>query len=81
LDVSRIAADGELIAWDTAMTTAKEYRKYADECLRWAAEAETQEDREGLLQLARDWTLAALRLEGALIPEAVKPEPRRQPSQ
>jgi hypothetical protein len=37
-------------------------KQYAKECLRWAAEAETEEDRKALLDLARDWTLAAVRL-------------------
>ena len=50
------------------MTTAPEFRKFADECLRWADEAETDDDRQSFLDMARDWTLAALRLEGAFSP-------------
>jgi hypothetical protein len=46
------------------MTTADEYRDYAKECLRWADEAETDEQRQSFVDMARDWTLAALRLEG-----------------
>jgi hypothetical protein len=47
-------------------TTAKEYRKFADECLRWATEV-AEDDRQAFLDMARDWTLAAMRLEGTLI--------------
>ena len=54
------------------MTTAPEYRKFADECLRWADEAETEEFKNAFLQMARDWTLAALRLEGVLDPPQVE---------
>jgi hypothetical protein len=46
------------------MTTADEYRDYAKECLQWAEEAETDDERQSFLDMARDWTLAALRLEG-----------------
>jgi hypothetical protein len=50
------------------MTTADEYRQYANECLRFADEAETDDNRQSFLDMARDWTLAAMRLEGALHP-------------
>jgi hypothetical protein len=46
---------------------ASEYRAFANECIRWAAEAETDADRNSLLELARDWTHAAMHLEGLLI--------------
>ena len=47
-----------------AMSTVDEYNKYARDCLRWAARAQTEEQRQRLLSLARDWTQAALGLEG-----------------
>lgn len=50
------------------MTTADEFREYTNECLRWADEAETDDLRQSFLDMARDWTLAALRLEGTLGP-------------
>jgi len=50
------------------MATAQDYRKFAEECLRWAIEAETEEFKDAFLQMARDWTLAAMRLEGVLVP-------------
>ena len=58
------------------MATVNEYRQFANECLRWAAEAETEDDRKAFLELARDWTFAALRLEGVLTPD---PEQTRLP--
>jgi hypothetical protein len=57
------------------MTTAKEYREFATECLRWATEVEAKDDRQAFLDMARDWTLAAMRPEGLLVPET-KMEPR-----
>ena len=52
--------------WGCGMTTASEFREYAKECLAWADEAETDEQRQSFLDLARDWTLAAPHLEGRL---------------
>ena len=51
------------------MTTAEEYRQYANECLRFADEAKTDDQRQAFLDMARDWTLAAMRLEGTLRPD------------
>jgi len=51
------------------MTTAKEYREFAKECLKWADEAKADNDRNSFLELARDWTLAAIRLEGGFAPD------------
>jgi hypothetical protein len=48
-------------------TTAKEYREFAAECIRWATEVDSEDDRNSFLDMARDWTLAAMRLEGTLI--------------
>ena len=48
------------------MTTADEYRQYAVECLRWAKEAETDEERQSFLDMARrvigPWPLCGLPL-------------------
>ena len=46
------------------MSTVDEYHKYARDCLRWAARARTEEQRQRFLSLAHDWTQAALGLEG-----------------
>jgi hypothetical protein len=53
------------------MATAQEYRKFAEECLRWAEEAETEEFKDAFILMARDWTLAAMRLEGVSAPPQV----------
>jgi hypothetical protein len=50
------------------MSTVDEYHKYAKDCLRWAARARTEEQRQRFLSLAHDWTQAALGLEG--VPES-----------
>jgi hypothetical protein len=50
----------------SAMSTVDEYHKYARDCLRWAARARTEEQRERFLSLAHDWTQAALGLEGGV---------------
>jgi hypothetical protein len=51
------------------MATGDGFRQYAQECLRWADEAKTEEERAAFLDMARDWALAAMRLEGVLIPD------------
>jgi hypothetical protein len=50
------------------MSTVDEYHKYARDCLRWAARARTEEQRQRFLSLAHDWTQAALGLEDAPVP-------------
>jgi hypothetical protein len=50
-------------------TTAKEYREFAVEYLRWATAVQAMDDRQAFLDMSRDWTLATMRLEGLLIPE------------
>jgi hypothetical protein len=41
------------------MATADEYRQFAEECLRWARGAKTDEQRKAFLDMARAWTQAA----------------------
>jgi hypothetical protein len=52
------------------MSTVNKYHAYARDCLRWAARARTEEQRERLLSLARHWRQAALELEGVSIAPA-----------
>jgi hypothetical protein len=62
------------------MATADEFREYAQECIQWAEEAETDEQRQSFLDMARDWTLAALRL--TMTPrQAKQPSATRAPEQ
>ena len=42
----------------------KECLQFANDCLRWAAQAETQERRAALLKMGRIWMEAALRFQG-----------------
>ena len=46
------------------MKTAAEYRAMAEECVKWAREARTNEVRMSLLQLAQVWLDAASKLDG-----------------
>jgi hypothetical protein len=54
---------GRIRVMGIAVATIGEYKQYAKECLRWAAESKTEDDRKAFLELARAWTLAAMRLE------------------
>ena len=47
-----------------AETSSAEFREYARECLQWAAEATDEAVRQALLDTARYWTHAALKLGG-----------------
>jgi hypothetical protein len=44
--------------------TAAEYRAMAEECIKWAGEAYTDEVRESYLQLAQIWLDTAARING-----------------
>ena len=46
------------------MKTAAEYRAMAEECFKWAREAQSNEARVSLLQLAQVWLDAASKLDG-----------------
>jgi hypothetical protein len=42
------------------MTTAAEFRLFAEECLRFAEKAKTEPERKAFLDMARTWTQAAV---------------------
>ena len=46
------------------MKTAGEYRAMAEECFKWAREAQDDEVRVSYLQLAQVWLDAASKLDG-----------------
>jgi hypothetical protein len=46
------------------MKTAAEYRAMAEECFKWAREAQDDEVRVSLKQLAQVWLDAASKLDG-----------------
>jgi hypothetical protein len=43
-------------------SSPKEYREFAQECLRWAAETKSERHRQVLLEMAKTWTQAALEI-------------------
>jgi hypothetical protein len=67
----------------------KEYREFAQDCLRWAAETKSETHRLILLEMAKTWMQAALEVECSLgrtddLPmpthrPAVKPPTRNKP--
>jgi hypothetical protein len=57
------------------MTTSREYRQFARRCAEWAVETDTNETRNGFLDLARDWTIAALVLDRVAMEEAALIKP------
>jgi hypothetical protein len=50
------------------MTTADEYKHFADECMKWAREAKSDVDRKAFLDMARAWTVAAAKANGGRVP-------------
>jgi hypothetical protein len=48
------------------VSSPKEEREYADECIGWARTARTDQERDIFLQMARTWIEAAVRLERTL---------------
>ena len=46
------------------MKTAAEYRAMADECFKWAREAQTHEVRASYRQLAQIWLDTASKIDG-----------------
>jgi hypothetical protein len=47
------------VSGSATMTTAAEYRKFAEECLRWADNAKTAEEKKTFLDMAEIWVKAA----------------------
>ena len=58
------------------VSKSEEFRQYAEEALRSAAESKTEAEKNALIDLARTWTLAALSAES---PPLVS-EPPRNPT-
>jgi hypothetical protein len=59
----------------------KEFREFAQECLRGADETKSERHRQVLLDMAKTWMQAALQLERslALIDDDLTPPRRSQP--
>ena len=52
-------SQGIPLGLESVMSTANEYRLFAEECLRWARSAKTEDERKAFLDMARTWTIAA----------------------
>jgi hypothetical protein len=58
----------------------KEFREFAQECLRWAGDTKSERHRQVLLEMARTWIQAALELEASPIGAATPlPSPKSRP--
>jgi hypothetical protein len=61
------------------MTTADEYRQFAEECLRWADKAKTAKEKKAFLDMAQTWIKAAAKLtNGRAGPNVIQP-PAHEP--
>jgi hypothetical protein len=52
--------------------SADGYRQFARQCLRWATESKTDEEKRAFLDLARDWMSAALLVDRSANDEALR---------
>ncbi len=52
-----------MLCGERIMSSAKEYREFADECLDWAGTAKSARERRIFLQMAEAWLGAAARLD------------------
>jgi hypothetical protein len=58
-------------------SSPKEFREFAAECLRWAAETKSERHRQILQEMAKTWMEAALEIERSWALEDNLPLPRR----
>ena len=54
------------------MPDKEEFLRYADEAMRSAVHAKTNEEKQAFLDMARTWGQAAAQLNGNPIPELLK---------
>ena len=55
---------------NVAQKSYRDYQQYAEECLRWADKADSEQHRELFLSMARAWTQADLILRGVMVAKA-----------
>jgi hypothetical protein len=60
------------------MATVNEYQQLAQQCVRWAARAKTEDKRTAFLEIARAWTLAAARVGSTLRSDETLTPPAHQ---
>jgi hypothetical protein len=59
--------------------SAKQYREFARECMRWAEESASEEDRRHFLEMAKAWVQAAAELrDESAHSETSLPRPKRR---
>jgi hypothetical protein len=61
--------------------SAKQFREFARECMRWADESASEEDRHHFVDMAKAWVQAAAEhreLSQYPEPPPLKPSPRRK---
>ena len=56
---------GDGAFWERVVSTAKEYRTYAAECMDWAKNAKSDVERDTFLEMAKSWLQAAAMSEWA----------------
>ena len=56
---------GTMFRWrgGARMSLSQDDHEFAEECLRWAGQAHTEQQRQSLLEMAKTWSLAALKAE------------------
>ena len=69
--------DRKEIQGSGAMTTAKEYLQFADQCVKWAQETNDDAQRQELLDMANAWVQAAAKLDATLRTAQLGPPVKR----
>jgi glucose-6-phosphate isomerase len=58
------------------MSTADQFRQYAEEAMRWARQSKTEKEKQVLMELAHTWTQAAFQSESTVVVNYSPPEHR-----
>jgi hypothetical protein len=64
------------VSQEAVMSDVSEFRRYAQEALRWAREAKSEKEKETLTNLAHTWMQAALQSEYVLFAEQQRRKPK-----
>jgi hypothetical protein len=59
-----------------SMSTADQFRQYAEEAMRWAYQSKTEKNKQALIELARTWTQAAVQSDSTVVVNDNAPEHR-----
>jgi DNA-binding CsgD family transcriptional regulator len=63
-EISEFGAISPAMEGSIAMPTLNEYRDMAEDCIRWAQQAHSDNARKAYIEMARIWTEAASKLDG-----------------